>query len=185
MIGEFFRAFFQAGIPVAITSFLLVWWAQKNGYISTVSGLKEFESEVKRLSKAKSSNKKKKKEGIAEADLEDIHQMNPVHNKWLRFGGGFYGVVGLLTYAVVELGEIRDFFTRFDGLASLISDISVDLFIGLFIDSIKNFVVAIAWPVYWLSDIRSDHIWIWFVVAYLSYWAGSRYALHMARQVES
>jgi hypothetical protein len=111
--------------------------------------------------------------------------MNPVHNKWLRFGGGFYGVVGLLTYAVVELGEIRDFFTQFDGLASLISDISVDLFIGLFIDSIKNFVVAIAWPIYWLSDIRSDHIWIWFVVAYLSYWAGSRYALHKTRQFES
>jgi len=182
MIGEFFRALFQAGIPVAVTSFLLVWWAQKNGYINPVSGLKEFENEVKNLSKAKSRNKKKKKDGIDEADLEDIHQMNPVHNKWLSFGGGFYGVVGLLTYAVVELGEIRDFIRQFGGLSSLIADITPQLFIGLFIDSIKNFVVAIAWPVYWLSDIRSDHIWIWFVVAYLGYWAGSRYALHKALQ---
>ena len=185
MIGEFFRALFQAGIPVAITSFLLVWWAQKNGYINTVSGLKEFESEVKNLSKAKSKNKKKKKDGTDEADLVDIHQMNPVHTKWLSFGGGFYGVVGLLTYVVVELGEIRDFIRQFDGLSSLIEDITPQLIIGLFIDSIKNFVVAIAWPVYWLSDIRSDYIWIWFVVAYLGYWAGSGYALSQTHQNKS
>ncbi|MCH7507494.1 MAG: hypothetical protein IID60_09350 [Proteobacteria bacterium] len=107
--------------------------------------------------------------------------MNPVHNKWLSFGGGFYGVVALLTYAVVELGEIRDFITQFDGFLSFISDITVGLFIGLFIDSIMNFIVAIAWPVYWLSDIRSDHIWIWFVAAYAGYWAGTRFALHQAK----
>ena len=182
MIGEFFRALFQAGIPIAVTSFLLVWWAQKNGYINPVSGLKEFENEVKNLSKAKSRNKKKKKDGIDEADLEDIHQMNPVHNKWLSFGGGFYGVVGLLTYAVVELGEIRDFITQFDGFLSLISDITLELFIGFFINSLMNFVVAIAWPAYWLSDISSDYIWVWFVAAYAGYSAGVRLALHQANR---
>ena len=184
MIREFFRALFQAGIPVAITSFLLVWWAIKNNYLNTASGLKEFENEIKRLSKTKSNNKKNKKKRKDDSSLEEIHRMNPVHNKWLKFGGGYYGVVGLLTYAVVELGEIRDFITQFGGLSSLISDITPELFIGLFINSIKNFIVAIAWPVYWLSDIRSDHIWIWFVVAYLGYWAGSRYALYRTRQVE-
>ena len=184
MIEEFFRALFQAGIPVAITSFLLAWWALKNGYIDSVSGLKEFENEVKRLSKAKSKNKKNKKNSKEEGKHEDIHQMNPVHNKWLRFGGGFYGVMGLLTYAVVELGEIRDFFVQFDGLTGLISGLTVELLIGFFVNSITNFIVAIAWPVYWLSDIRSDYIWIWFVLAYLGYWAGSRFALHRIRSVE-
>ena len=103
--------------------------------------------------------------------------MNPVHNKWLAFGGGFYGVVGLLTYLVVELGEISDFITGFDGFLSFFSNISLGLFIGLFIDSIVNFVVAIAWPAYWLSDINSDYIWMWFVAAYAGYWAGTRFAL--------
>ena len=106
--------------------------------------------------------------------------MNPVHNKWLAFGGGFYGVVGLLTYAVVELGEIRDFITQFDGFLSLFSDITLELFIGFFINSIVNFVVAIAWPAYWLNNISSNYIWIWFVAAYAGYSAGIRFALHQA-----
>jgi hypothetical protein len=177
MIAEIFRALLKAGIPVAISSYLLVWWALKNNYLGAVGDLKALEKEVKRLSKTKSNSKKK---DVKDSDALDMHKMSPVHNKWLSFGGGFYGVVGLLTYAVVELGEIRDFFASFGGLSSLISDISLDLFIGLFIDSLKNFIVAIAWPVYWMSDIRSDYIWIWFVVAYVSYWGGSRYALHQA-----
>jgi hypothetical protein len=92
--------------------------------------------------------------------------MSPVHAKWLKFGGGFYGVVGLLTYAVVELKELRDFFLGFESLSALLAQFGFNMLIGLFIEAVKNFVVAIAWPVYWLSDIRSNHVWAWFVVAY-------------------
>ena len=105
---------------------------------------------------------------------------NAIHNKWLSFGGGFYGVVGLPTYVVVELGGIREFIPQFDGFLSLISDITLELFIGFFINSLMNFVVAIAWPVYWMRDIRSDYIWVWFVAAYAGYWAGTRFALRQA-----
>jgi hypothetical protein len=183
MFAEFFEALIKVGVAVAAVSYLLVWWALKKNYIGSVDSLKMMEGEFKRLSSAKSKNKKKK--GNSTDDAEEVRKMNPFHNKWLSFGGGFYGVVGLLTYAVVELGEIRDFISGFDGLASFISDITPELFIGLFIDSIKNFIVAIAWPVYWMSDISADHIWIWFVVAYLSYWSGTRYALHQAAQNKS
>ncbi len=104
-----------------------------------------------------------------------------MHNKWLAFGGGFYGVVGLLTYARVELGEIRDFVQQFEGIRALISEVSLDMFIDLFIDSIMNFVVAIAWPAYWISEIRGGPIWIWFAVAYGGYWAGTRLALQLKK----
>ena len=46
---------------------------------------------------------------------------------------------------------------------------------------IKKILQAIAWPIYWLSDIRSDYIWTWFVAAYAGYWAGTRFALHQAK----
>lgn len=188
MVREILRALVQAGIPVAVTSYLLVWWALKNQYLQGVSNLKDVESHFKGLSKARSRKKKeekrRRKAGGGAVEMEpgqqESHKMNPVHNKWLSFGGGFYGVVGLMTYAVVELGEIVDFITRFDGFLSLLSDITVGLFIGLFIDSIMNFVVAIAWPAYWLSDIDSDYIWMWFVAAYAGYWTGIRFALHQA-----
>jgi len=189
MVREILRALLLAGIPVAVTSYLLIWWALKNQYLQGATNFKDVKSHFKGLRKAKSrkkkEEKKRRKKGEGAVELEpgqqELHKMNPVHNKWLSFGGGFYGVVALLTYAVVELGEIRDFFTQFDGLSSLISDITVELFIGFFINSFINFIVAIAWPIYWLSDIRSDYIWTWFVAAYAGYWAGIRFALHQAK----
>ncbi len=192
MLRELFRALFMAGIPVAVASYLLIWWALKNQYLQGASNLKDVEVHFKGVSKARSRKKKdekklRKKGGgavVMKTGQQEEHKMNPVHNKWLSFGGGFYGVVGLLTYAVVELGEIRDFITQFDGFLSLISDITLELFIGFFINSIMNFVVAIAWPFYWLSDIRSDYIWMWFVAAYAGYWAGTRFALHQAKNLQ-
>jgi len=192
MLREIFRALLLAGIPVAVTSYLLIWWALKNQYLQGASNLKDVQVHFKGVSKARSrqkkDEKKRRKEGGNAIEMEsgqqESHKMNPVHNKWLSFGGGFYGVVGLLTYAVVELGEIRDFITQFDGLSSLISGITLQLFIGFFINSIMNFIVAIAWPVYWLSDISSDYIWMWFIAAYAGYWAGTRFALHQANNLQ-
>ena len=190
MLRALFRALFQAGVPVAVASYLLIWWALKNQYLQNPSNLKDIEVHFKGLSKARSrkrkEEKKRRKAGEAAIEMDpgqqDPHKMNPVHNKWLAFGGGFYGVVGLLTYAVVELGEIRDFITQFDGFLSLFSDITVELFIGFFINSIMNFVVAIAWPAYWLNNISSNYVWIWFVAAYAGYSAGIRFALHQANR---
>ena len=172
MLQEFFIAVLKAGLPVALASYGLIWWALKNDHLGSAGRVKEAEKEIKRVAKERAGDKKKGKG----------KKGDPLHNKWLAFGGGFYGVVGLLTYAVVELGEIRDFFTQFDGLAGLIAQITPNLFIGLFIDALKNFIVAIAWPVYWMSDIRSDYIWIWFAVAYGGYWLGTRSALHQAQK---
>jgi hypothetical protein len=162
MIRELIIAILKAGIPVAIASYVLVWWGLKKDHLGTVLSLKDLEKEVKR--------QKKDKENKAKGDL--------VHNKWLAFGGGFYGLVGLLTYVVVELGEIRDFFMQFESIGALISALSIDLVFSLFIDAVTNFIVAIAWPVYWMSDIAGEYIWIWLGVAYGGYLAGAKYALH-------
>lgn len=161
MISEFFIALVKAGLPVGLASYGLVWWALRNDYLSREGDIKSFEKEARKRRKDKSL----KKEG------------DTLHRKWLAFGGGFYGVVGLLTYALVELQEIRDFVAQLGGLVELIRNISIDLFIRLFIDALKNFIVAIAWPAYWLGEIRSNHIWIWFIAAYGGYWAGTRLAL--------
>jgi hypothetical protein len=174
MIQEFFIASFKVGFPVALASYGLVWWALRNDRLENTVSLKNIKKDLQRISKEKSKNGGKQKLPAYKAEL--------VHRKWLAFGGGFYGVVGLLTYAMVELGEIRDFVTQFDGLTGLIRQISADLIIRLLFDALKNFIVAIAWPVYWLSEIRSDRIWIWFVVAYGGYWLGARYALGHAQK---
>jgi hypothetical protein len=40
-----------------------------------------------------------------------------------------------------------------------------------------NFVTALAWPGYWMSEVGASAIWIWFLAAYGGYWLGARAAL--------
>jgi hypothetical protein len=108
---------------------------------------------------------------------------NPFQKKWLKLGGGFYGCVGLVTYAVAEYGDIRIIF-GYDDLVAFAQSIDISLLIRLFIESIKNFVTAVSWPVYWARAIETDRYWLWIVVAYLGYWAGRKLAMNaVARQV--
>lgn len=193
MVRQLFYALIQAGIPMAVTSYLLTWWALKHQYFPVVASLKDLEGQVKKMSKARSRNRKAQKKRRKEAGSDvtpepgqpENRKMNPVYNKWLSFGGGFYGVAALITYVVVELGEIGDFIMQFDGFLSLISNITPALFIGLFIESLKNFIVAIAWPAYWLDAIRSDYIWLWFIAAFAGYRVGTGFALQKAKKSTS
>lgn len=161
MISELFSAAFKAGLPVGLCSYGLVWWALKKKYVLAVDSVKSLERAVKKRSKDKTL----KKEGDA------------FHRKWLAFGGGFYGVVALLTYAIVELGEIRDFIMQLGGVVELLKSLSLNLVINLVIDAFMNFIVAIAWPAYWLGEVRGPQIWIWLIVAYGGYWLGVHLAV--------
>ena len=166
MLAELFIALFKAALPVGIAAYLLVWWALRREYLGEVQTLKDVEREVKRLAKDKES----KKNG------------DPVHRKWLALGGGFYGVVALLTLVHIELNEILDFFAGFEGLANLGQYISVGALVGLLIETLMNTFWSLAWPVYWLSDVRTDYVWLWFAAAYGGYWVGSEIAMRRFRK---
>lgn len=166
MVETIIVAAFKAGLPVALASYALIWWALRNEYLDSVVDVSELEEQIKLQRKDKKNRKKH----------------DPVHNKWLAFGGGFYGVVAMLTYIVVELGEIRDFFLNFESISAFFSGISFDMLIELVIDSFMNFILAIAWPWYWLGETAGPHIWIWFAMAYGGYWAGTRLALRQFAQ---
>jgi hypothetical protein len=186
MLLELLKAMVLAGVPVGAATYALVWWSLRQGYIGPAGSVREVERGFKQISKQKSAARKERKRQRLAPGQEITPQpllagaaqgMSPVHSKWLAFGGGFYGVVGLLTYGVVELKELRDFFLGFESLSALFAQFGLNMLIGLLVEALKNFIVAIAWPAYWLSDIRSDHIWIWFLVAYAAYWAGAKLAL--------
>ena len=187
MVLEFLRALFLAVLPVGLASYFLFSWVLRRRQLGTVTSLKQVEQAIKRQSKERSQQKKElKRAGGASTLAEGAHQshatgLDLVHNKWLAFGGGFYGVVGLLTYAVVELSDLRDFVLGFESIWALISRFDLDLLVNLFVDAVRNFVVAITWPVYWLAEIQSSRIWLWFLLAYAGYWGGARVALHRFR----
>lgn len=174
MVAEFFKAFFLGGVPVGAVSYLLIWWALRAEYFERTTEMKALEKEVKKLAKSR-SKRKKRRNGNDDEPIKPRY--NPVHNKWLAFGGGFYGVVALMTFGIIELGEIRGFFAAFDDNMGKLAQLDVGMLIGFVIDSIMNFVTAIAWPLYWIGELRTGHFWVWFAAAYAGYWLGARAAL--------
>ena len=98
-------------------------------------------------------------------DKERKKQADLVHRKWLTMGGGFYGVVAVLTLLWIELWEIIDFITGFGGLGTLAELFSVGTLVGLIIETLMNTLTALVWPLYWLGSTQGAG-WIWILAAY-------------------
>lgn len=187
MLMEMLRAMLLAGLPVGAVTAALVTWSLRRGYIGNASSVAEVERGIKQLGKDRKAERKRRKAEKRRADglleglsVAPVGGLDPVHRKWLAFGGGFYGVVALITYAVIELGDLRSFWAGFESLADLARRFGFEMLVGLLVEAMVNFVRAIAWPVYWLSEIRTGHPWLWFLAAYLGYWAGARLAVRHA-----
>ena len=165
MISVFLIALLKAGLPVGLAAYLLVWWALRNGRLGSAGTLGEVEKEIKSQTKDKERKK--------QADL--------VHRKWLTMGGGFYGVVAVLTLVWIELWEIIDFITGFEGFGTLAGLFSINTLINLFIETLMNTLSALVWPLYWLGSTQGAG-WIWILAAYAGYWVGCNLALRQHRE---
>ncbi len=178
MTEQLLRALFQAFVPIAAMSFALTWWSVKRGYVSGGGTIKGLKSELKHISKAQSRDRKQQKKGrIKEGNQEKSPKTDVLHKKWLKFGGGFYGVVAFYTYLVIEIQEIVDFVTAYSGFSGLLSNLGPSLLIRFFIESLKNFIAAFVWPATWLSTVPSKYIIIWLAAAWFGYQLGTQLAL--------
>lgn len=95
--------------------------------------------------------------------------------KWVEFGGGFYGLVAVLTYIIVEAQEVIELFSSEGGIMEAISNIGIGTLINFFIESLMNFITAITWPVYWMGEGQAE-FWQWFLAAYAGYFVGQSMA---------
>lgn len=165
MLIELIRALALAGPPVFGTAFVLAWWGLRRGAISDTTGVSALDRELKTLRKMKQGERPRG---------------NPLHEKWLKFGGGFYGVVGLMTWLWIEAFELLPDTL---GLVKSVYRLDPGGVIAFFVASFKNFIAAIAWPAYWLDRIDTPAPWAWFLAAWVAYWAGVRLAqtLHARR----
>jgi hypothetical protein len=153
------------GLPLFGLSFALVWWALYRGRVEgeTVEDLQRSLADF----------------GKQQKDKEKRQKIDPALGKWFSFGGGFYGLVALYTWILMEWSDVGSFvraFIEFD--LHLRIDELIQWAIRLFINSIMNFVWAIVWPVYWLQ--KANNPWIWFAVAYAGYWLGIQSAQRAA-----
>jgi len=166
---ELFWALTMVGVPIAVFTMAIVWWALERGHFKESGDSKALEQEIKAYSKSQKKIRKDKKKKLLE-------KQHPLLSKWTKFGGGFYGIVGFFTYIVIETREIITMIVNFGGFIDFLKELDFGLVIEIFVSAIINFVSAIAWPWYWLNRIDTDQTWVWFVVAYLGYRVGLRAA---------
>jgi hypothetical protein len=181
----------QSSLPIAVTTFGLVWWARRQGHLGEAASMEEYEGikaaenrqrkEEKKL--RKQARKEARKQGIADvspAGAERVSapkkKFDPLHSKWMEFGGGFYGVVAFFTYLVIEAADVWGLFAK---IPNLFQHGPVDVLVSFFVASLKNFITAIAWPGYWLNQINSEQ-WLWAIGAYCGYWLGAKLAFRVS-----
>ncbi|MCK0068084.1 hypothetical protein [Kordiimonas laminariae] len=164
MISAIFEAFFLATIPVGIFSFFLLGWALKQGTLKHFETREELKAQMEQMKE----EKKLKKEKGEKTDHGDFFI-----NKWMTFGGGFYGIMAFFTYVVIELQEIWEFITDLSKIAYIFSNLGLDLLIQFLLNSLYNFIAAIIWFITW-GRVIEDHIVIWLAMAYLGYYIGSK-----------
>ena len=161
-IGEVIQIAFLATLPLALITATIY-------YRSFVKGL--F-SETECPTALKQEIKQKKQERKVEKDKSKRLTGSVFHDKWFKFGGGFYGLMAVITYIFVEIGEVYDFFRNFTSIMDFINTVSISMIVQLIIDSIMNLVTAFTWFLYWGEVIDGARNWLWIVGAYLGYMAG-------------
>ena len=162
---EVIWALVLVGVPIALFTLAMVFWALQRGYFKETLDSKALGREIKALSR---KNKKNKSEVPGKQHL--------VQKEWARFGGGFYGIVAFFTYLVIEVTEIATVIMNFGGFIDFLKHLNFNLVISMIIEGLINFITAMIWPLYWIKRIDTDQTWIWFAIAYIGYLAGLKLA---------
>ena len=162
MIVDIAKALFYAGIPVAVFSYYLVMLTRGNSQLKS-SNATELKKELKEIT-------------LEQKEDESIF-VRILQKKFIKFGGGFYGILALMTYLHVEFNQIVDFFKNFTSLSDFIDSIGFKMLINFFIEAAMNLMTAFMWPIYWMKILPVDSLWVWVVIAFLAHWFATKYAL--------
>ena len=154
MLIETAKAALLAGVPMAIITLLIVRVAIERGAVD------------------------EDEDGHSLATKESLSERGGfLYSKWAHFGGGFYGIMALITYAHVEVGDILEAVSSAGGFFSFVTSLTVGVLVEMFVEGLMNFVVAFIWFTYWDDVFTMTHPWIWLVAAYVGYNAGVRLAV--------
>lgn len=169
---DLIKAIFYAGLPVQVFTFLMVYYAYNKGYLTSDitirDAFKDKKNPERKLSKA---NKK---------------SLLFLHSKWMTFGGGFYGLVALLTFIYIELDQTVQFLIHATGWQSFLNLLSFNAILGMIIESFLNMLKALLWFSYWPDVFDMENVAIWFIASYLGYRLGAnlaqRYVVHLEKK---
>jgi hypothetical protein len=144
----------------------MIYFSYQKGYLSTDFEIQEV---FKKKNKIVTTLSKKSKKELAF-----------LHSKWITFGGGFYGLIASLTFIIIELLQVLNFWLNITGWQDIIALFKLDTIIAMVIDFIINMIKAALWFTYWPSKLDTDNFLAWILVAYICYRFAGKYAMRYA-----
>ncbi|XOV89864.1 MAG: hypothetical protein ACFHX7_08245 [Pseudomonadota bacterium] len=156
---ELLQTLLLIGLPVGCLTWLLFHRLYASGRIHRESDEKQLKQELKALKKS------------VKEDKSDL-----INTRWMKFGGGFYGIAALWTFVVIEATDIVSFLWNFPGLSALFQDGIISFVVGVLINQFTNFINAFLWFAWWPQNEGDASVILWFGVAYVCYLAGFRLA---------
>lgn len=153
-------AFLMAFLPLTVLTFGIAYYSYRNGIVSIHDEKDEWGMDDTDWDDGMSGD-------TSESEKKPTN--NYLHSKWLSFGGGFYGLMALLTFTVIEARELGAFIASLEGFDSLVALISVDTLVSFIKNSIFNMVDAFVWFFYWPKYIAMGNGWVWLGMAYGGY----------------
>jgi len=151
---DIFLSIIKLGLPVSVLSWIVFFQIYNRGDIDRTADRKAINSHIKAL---RATYKSKKK-----------HKINIVQDKWMRFGGGFYGLAALWTFLIIELTDAFNFIFHNPGTDALFGDGAASLLFEALSNQLENFISAFVWFSYW----NVDSIVVLVLTAYAGYWLG-------------
>lgn len=159
---DLLRAIFELGLPVAALSWLLFYRLYGRGELARDADHKTIDAGLKQIKK------------IVKKSREPSDSV--LYAKWMRFGGGFYGVAALWTLLTIEASSVVSVIAHPSILEAMFHDGPTDFIVKQVTGQISTFVQALLWFTWWPEKGHGPVFWI--VVAYVAYLAG----LNLARR---
>lgn len=141
MIFDVLESLFVLGMPVFFLTWYLFRRLYQRGDLKVGTDYKTIKSDLKSI----------KKQGKKSSDM--------LHKRWMKFGGGFYGLTAVVTLILVEVADIWNFLFDFPGFAALFEDGLIGFVVGLLVNQLQNFITALLWFAHW-GEGRNMLVWV-------------------------
>jgi hypothetical protein len=165
MLSDLLYAILEIGLPVAALTWLLFYRLYSRGDLARDAEHKTIDASLKEMKKT-------------QKEFREISD-SLLHTKWMKFGGGSYGVAAAWTLIYIELSGIVGFILH----PSVVQDMfqrGIGHLIGQQIASqITTLAGAATWFAWWPG--KGHNPVVWFVVAYVAYIAGLNLARYETR----
>jgi hypothetical protein len=160
-VSELPLAILELGLPVTALSWLLFYRLYSRGELARDADHKAIDASLKQIRKVQKESK----------EISD----SLLHTKWMKFGGGFYGVAAAWTLIYIEVSGIIGVILHPSVIKEMFQKGLGDLIANQISGQITTLVDVATWFSWWPGKGHSPVAW--FVVAYVAYIAG----LNLAR----